>query len=135
MHEQDIVARNLEVVAEHIENEARDPVAVCALYTDDVIQEFPTRGLVFEGKDAIAANYARMFGAIGAPEMEPIERFATTTRVYDDMIVRFDLLREGMDNAPVRIGKRIELRLVHLFHMRDGLISREIVHENWREIE
>lgn len=135
MDEQALIARNLEIVAEHIENEARDPVAVCALYTGDIVQEFPARRLRFEGKDAIAANYKRMFGAIGMPEMEPVERFATPTRVYDDMIVRFDLLREGMDNAPVRIGKRIELRLVHLFHMRDGLISREIVHEHWRELE
>lgn len=72
-----------------------------------------------------------MFGALEDIELEPLDRFATQERVVDDMIVRFRLAGEGMDNAPVPVGSRVRLRLVHVFHMRDGLIEREIVHENW----
>ncbi|WP_260484362.1 nuclear transport factor 2 family protein [Sphingomicrobium flavum] len=128
----DIVERNLAAVAEHIANEARDPAEVMPLYTDDVVVEFPARNLKFEGKAAIEANYRRMFAAIEQPSLEPLDRFATHDRVVDDMIVRFRIVGEGMDNAPVKIGDRVALRLVHIFHMRDGLIAREIVHEDWQ---
>ena len=57
------------------------------------------------------------------------------TRVVDDMKVRFRLTGDGMVNAPVAIGARVELRLVHVFHMRGGRIAREIVHEEWRTID
>ena len=123
--------RNLQVVAQHIENEARDPESVLSLYTDDAVIEFPARDLRFASKPAITENYRRMFGALEDIELEPLDRFATQERVVDDMIVRFRLAGEGMDNAPVPVGSRVRLRLVHVFHMRDGLIEREIVHENW----
>lgn len=126
------IEQNLATVAAHIENEARDPAAILSLYTDDIVQEFPTRGLRFEGKDAIEANYRRMFEAIEDVELIPFERFATEDRVVDDMLVHCTLAGEGMDGAPVPIGSPVALRLVHVFHMRDGLISREIVHENWQ---
>ena len=35
----EMVARNLAVAAEHIENEARDPASVMDLYTDDIVLE------------------------------------------------------------------------------------------------
>ena len=128
-----MIERNLAVVAEHIENEARDPALVLSLYTDDVVQEFPSRGLRFEGKAAIEANYRRMFASIENVEMFPIERFATDERVVDDILVHFTLVGDGMVGAPVRTGRPVALRLVHIFHMREGLISKEIVHEHWQE--
>ena len=127
----DIIAKNLATVAEHIENEARAPSEIMPLYTEDIVVEFPTRGLIFEGKEAIEANYRRMFASIENPSLEPLDRFATEDRVVDDMIARFTIVGDGMVNAPVNIGDRVALRLVHVFHMRDGLISREIVHELW----
>ena len=126
-----MIERNLAVVAEHIENEGRDPASVMALYTDDIVLEIPGRRLRFEGKAPIEANYRRMFGALDDVSLEPLDRFASEDRVVDDMIVRFHLAREGMDNAPLPIGSDVALRLLHVFHMRDGLISREIVHEQW----
>lgn len=128
----DLIETNLAVVANHIENEARDPACVMPLYTEDVVLEIPTRGLKFEGKPAIEANYRRMFSALEDVSLEHLDRFATETRVVDDMIARFKLVGEGMDNAPIPIGSRVALRLVHVFHMRDGLIEREIVHEQWK---
>lgn len=130
----DIIAANLRVAAEHIENEGRDPASVMPLYTDDIVLEVPGRGLRFAGKAAIEANYRAMFAALDNVELEPLDRFATADRVVDDMIVRFRLAGEGMVGAPVPIGSRVELRLVHVFHMRDGRIAREIVHEDWKRI-
>lgn len=126
-----MIESNLATVAAHIENEARDPAEVMPLYTDDIVQEFPARGLRFEGKTAIEANYRRMFQAIRDVELFPLDRFATEDRVVDDMLVHCALVGPGMDNAPVPIGSDIALRLVHVFHMRDGLIAKEIVHEHW----
>ena len=125
--------RNLAVVAQHIENEGRDPASILPLYTDDIVLEIPGRGLRFEGKQAIEANYRRMFGALEDVALHPLDRFATGNRVVDDMVVTFRLAREGMDNAPMPIGSQVSLRLLHVFHMRDGLIEREIVHEQWNE--
>lgn len=128
----DLIERNLAVVATHIENEARDPALVIPLYTDDIVLDIPSRGLSFAGKQAIEANYRRMFGALENVAIEPLDRFATDHRVVDDMIVRFTLAGEGMDNAPLPIGTDVEMRLVHVFEMRDGLIARETVHEHWK---
>lgn len=127
-----MIETNLAVVAEHIENEARDPAGVLPLYTDDAVQEFPARGLRLQSKEDIQANYRRMFASITNLSLEPLDRFATEERVVDDMIVRFDLVGEGMVNCPIAPGNKVELRLVHVFHMRDGRIAREIVHENWK---
>jgi len=128
------VVHNLAVVEQHIRDEARDVDAVMDLYTDDVVLEVPSRGLRLDSREAIRANYVAMFGSMAEVELQPLERFATEDRVVDDMIVRFRLTGEGMVSAPVPIGARVELRLVHHFAMRDGHIAREQVFEIWRQI-
>ena len=129
-----IVERNLAIAAEHIENEGRDPASVMPLYTDDIVLEIPGRGLMFEGRAAIEANYRAMFSSLAEIAIEPLDRFATEDRVVDDMIVRFRLVGEGMVNAPVPVGSRVALRLLHVFHMRGEKIAREIVHEQWTRL-
>lgn len=128
-------ARNLAVVEAHLRDEARDPAAVMALYTDDIVLEMPTRGLRLEGKAAIEANYRRMFSALAEVEMVPLDRFATEDRVVDDCIVRFRLVGDGMVGAPLPVGSRVEMRLLHVFVMRDGLIARETVLEGWKRLD
>ncbi|UKK83994.1 nuclear transport factor 2 family protein [Sphingopyxis sp. BSN-002] len=127
----DIIARNLAVAHDHITNEGIDPASVMHLYTDDIILEVPGRGLRFDTHEAIEANYRRMFASFADVEIIPLDRFATETRVFDDMIVRLRLVGDGMVNAPVPVGSHVEMRLLHVFHMRDGKIAREIVHEQW----
>ena len=131
----DVAARNLAVAEAHLRDEARDPSGVMALYTDDIVLEMPTRGVTLTGKAAIEANYRRMFGAISEVEIEPLTRFATATHVVDDCVVRFRLVGEGFANAPVPVGSRVELRLMHLFAMCDGRIARETVLEGWRRLD
>lgn len=130
----DIIAHNLDIVQKHMEGEARDPASVMALYTDDIVLESPLRGLRLTDKAAIEANYLAMFGAMSDIEIVPLDRFATETRVVDDCIVRFSLSGEGFYRAPLPVGSRVELRLVHVFQMRDGLIARETVHEAWKAL-
>lgn len=127
---------NLDIVGDHIALEASDVDAALALYTDDIVWESPSRQLRFEGKEAVAANYRRMFSSLDFAtfELEPIERFATEDRVVDDCRVRFTLTGDGFANAPANVGDRVELRLVHIFEMRDGQIARESTFELWRKL-
>lgn len=131
----DVIRNNLAVVDAHLRDEAGDPAAVMALYTDGILLEMPSRGLSIAGKTAIEANYRRMFGAIRVLGFEPIDRFATETRVVDDCRVRFEIVGEGFDNAPYPIGARVELRLLHVFEMVDGKIDREKVFEGWSRLD
>ena len=130
----DPIARNLAVVDAHIRDEARDPSLVMDLYTDDIVLEMPTRGLTLTDKAAIEANYRAMFGSLADVEIIPGTRFATEDHVVDDCTVRFRLTGDGFVNAPLPVGSRVELRLMHLFAMRDGRIARETVYEGWRRI-
>lgn len=130
----DRIATNLAVVDAHIRDEARDPAGVMDLYTDDIVLEMPTRNLTLAGKAAIEANYRAMFGSMAEVEILPGTRFATEDHVVDDCIARFRLTGEGVVNAPLPVGSRVELRLMHLFAMRGGRIARETVYEGWRRI-
>lgn len=131
----DAIRRNLDTVDKHIRSEAVDVDSILGLYTDDIVLEIPGRGLRFEGREAIRANYIGMWESMGEVELEPLERFATADRVVDDMKVRLRLTGPGVARAPVPIGSRAEIRLVHHFSMRDGLICREQVFELWRALE
>ena len=132
--EADIIARNIAAVEAHFHNEdIGDVEAAVALYTDDAVWEGPLRGLRFVGKEATAANYRRMFASMRNIQIRPIERFATPDRVVDDCWVTFDLIGDGLVNAPVAVGKSVEMRLVHIFEMRDGKIARETAFEMMRE--
>ena len=125
--------QNLEVCGQHIALEDTDIDAALELYTSDVVWESPARNLRFQGREAVAANYRRMFSSLdfSSFEVEPIERFATDDRVVDDCRVRFTLTGDGFVNAPAKIGDRVELRLVHIFEMRQGKIARESTFELW----
>ena len=47
------------------------------------------------------------------------------------MWARFTLAGDGFENAPFPIGTKVKLRLLHNFHIRDGMIEREIGYEVW----
>lgn len=128
----DVRERNLEVVDRHMQGEARDVDSILSLYTDDVLFEVPGRGIRLVGREQIRENYVRMWPAMADVELVPLDRFATDDRVVDDMLVRMRLVGDGMVNAPLPIGSSVDLRLIHHFSMRDGLIAREQVFEIWR---
>lgn len=126
------VEQALAVVESHFREENPDQIEeALRLYTDDIVWEVPGRRVLYSGKQAVRDNYLRLFASAEGIEFEPIERFATPDRVVDDMWVRFTLRGTGFENAPVPEGTKVKMRLVHIFHIRDGLISRETGYEMW----
>jgi len=128
------IAQNLACVEKHFHSEAVDEVeAALDLYTDDIIWDAPAlNGLDrrFSGKDAVAKNYRELFASMRNVRFQFLQRFATEDRVVDDSIVTFEVIRDGYWHFPV--GARVEMRLVHIFEMRDGRIAKEIAFEMWQ---
>ena len=122
------VSTNLAVVEAHFHSEASNEVEeALELYTDDVVWEAPARKLTFLGKQTVEKNYRWMFAKMSNVQFTNLQRFATEDRVVDDSIVRFTLTGQGL--WPFPIGTEVEMRLVHIFEMRDGKICREIAFE------
>jgi polyferredoxin len=93
--------------------------------------EAPARGVSYTGRESIKANYLKLFASAEGVRFEPIERFASPDRVFDDMWVYFTLAGDGFENCPFPKGTKVRMRLLHNFHIRDGMIAREIGYEVW----
>jgi ketosteroid isomerase-like protein len=123
-------------VEAHFHSEATNEVeAALELYTDDIVWEAPApNGLnrVFSGKEAVARNYRDLFATMREVNFTHVQRFATEDRVVDDSLVTFEIVQDGYWYFPV--GSHIEVRLVHIFEMRDGKIAKEIVFEMARAL-
>jgi ketosteroid isomerase-like protein len=128
------IARNLAAVENHFHSEAVNEVeAALETFTDDIVWEAPApNGLnrSFSGKKDVAANYRRLFASMRDVKFEFLQRFATEDRVVDDSNVTFEVATDGYWHFPK--GSRIRMRLVHIFEMRDGKISKEIVFDMGR---
>jgi ketosteroid isomerase-like protein len=123
--DQDTIATNLAVVEAHFGSEAVGRVEeAIALYTDDVVWEAPSRHVLLKGKAAVADNYRQIFHTIQNIQWHCLDRFATEDRVVDDSLITFEVATEGF--IPLPVGTRCEMRLTHIFEMRDGKISKEI---------
>jgi ketosteroid isomerase-like protein len=130
---QDTVTNNLAVVEAHFHSEAANEIEqALKLYTEDIIWEAPARQLVFKGKQSVAENYRKIFTSIKGVEFRNLDRFATEDRVVDDSIISFTITKEGF--LPFPIGQKIEMRLAHIFEMREGKISKEIAFEMPRPV-
>ena len=122
---QDKIAENLSVVEAHFGGEASGRIeAAIDLYTDDIVWEAPARNLLIKGKDAVAANYREMFSSLKDVEFHCMDRFATEDRVVDDSVITFEVTKDGF--MPLPAGTKGQMRLTHIFEMRDGKISKEI---------
>jgi len=71
-----------------------------------------------------------MFASSKDVELRGLQRFATEDRVVDDSVARFKVV--GPYSVPVPIGSEVEMRLVHIFEMRDGKIAKEVAFEMWK---
>ena len=128
------IAQNLACVEQHFHSEAEHEVtAALALYTDDIVWEGPAlNGLnrAYSGKAAVAQNYRELWAAMRDVKFTFLQRFATEDRVVDDSLVTFEVIKDGYWHFPV--GSKVEMRLVHIFEMRGGKISRELVFDMGR---
>ena len=125
----DTQAKNLSTVEKHFHGEATaDVAAALDTFTEDVVWEaLAPNGInrSFTGKRDVAENYRRLWISMKDIEWEAVDRFAGDDRVVDDSIIRFTVAQEGYWSWPA--GSRIEMRLVHIFEMCDGKISKEKV--------
>ena len=132
----DRVSRNLAAVENHFHSEALNEVeAALATFTDDIVWEAPApNGLdrSFAGKQAVAENYRALFASMRDVKFQFLQRFATEDRVVDDSLVTFEVARDGYWHFP--LGSKVEMRLVHIFEMRDGKIARELVFDMGRPV-
>jgi len=129
----DIIAKNLDVVQAHFHNE--NPAGIKAaldLYTDDIVWEVPARGILLRGKEDVLREYTGIFESAEGLEITTIRRFATETMVVDDCFLTFKITGPGWRNCPFEIGTDVNMRLVHIFELRDGKICRENGYEVWR---
>jgi ketosteroid isomerase-like protein len=135
--DKDRIAENLAAVELHFHTEAQNEIeAALELYTDDIVWEAPApNGLnrSFSGKQAVAESYRELFASMGNIEFQPLQRFATEDRVVDDSLVTFEVVKDGYW-PHFSTGQKIEMRLVHIFEMRDGKISKEIVFDMGRPL-
>jgi len=132
----DRIARNLACVGKHFHSEAVDEVeAALDLYTCDIIWEAPAlNGLdrSFSGKQDVAKNYRELIASLRNVRFQSLQCFATEDRVVDDSMVTFEIARCGY--WPWSVDTKLEMRLVHIFEMRDGKISRELVFDMGRPV-
>jgi ketosteroid isomerase-like protein len=123
------IAQNLACVDGHFHSEAENDIeAALELYTDDIIFEAGAlNGLnrSFSGKQAVAKFYRELWATMKDMEFQFLQRFATEDRVVDDSLVTFKVVRDGCW-PHFSTGEKIEMRLVHIFEMRDGKISRKL---------
>jgi hypothetical protein len=131
----DIVAANLALVEGHFHSELKNEIEhALDLYTDDIVWEGPARGVRFVGKAAVEAMYRAMFASMKDVRIQHLTRVADEHHVFDDSILWFTLVADGIDNIPFPISTRIELRFVHLFEIRDGKICKETTFEVFRPV-
>ena len=60
---------------------------------------------------------------------------AQPDRVFDDKWTTFRISGDGFDNCPFPIGTKVKMRLLHNFHIRDGMIAKDNGYEVWRSDE
>jgi hypothetical protein len=132
-----IIARNLKVVDLHFHTENPDEVEkAVAVYADDITWEAPSRGIVMKDPKEVLEAYRNIFRTMAYRKTLDLRRFATETFVFDDQIAHAKVVGDPalMPNMPFPKGTEVYARLVHCFQMRDGLITREIAYEIWREL-
>jgi hypothetical protein len=126
----------LDLVDTHLHTETPESIEECIkLYTDDAVWEAPARAVAYTGRERIKEMYLRIFDSADGIRFQPVERFASPHRVFDDMWVTFRLSGDGFENCPYPIGTKVKMRLLHNFHIRGGLIAREIGYEIWARDE
>jgi steroid delta-isomerase-like uncharacterized protein len=101
-----------------------DIPGVLATYTDDVVwDDVGHPACPVQGKDAASAMYEGIVAAIPDLRLRTVDRFAADGRVVDEAVasghVHGHFLGVDGGGAPVRF------RMLHVFDLRGGLISRE----------
>ena len=116
----DIIDRNF--AAEN----AHDVPATLATYTDDIVWDDVTHpDAPFHGKEEVASVYSTIIDAIPDLRLETVRRLNDEGGrfVVDESIISGHVVGEwaGVNGG----GAPVSIRILHVFELRDGLISHE----------
>lgn len=115
----------LDVIERHFAAEnAHDVAATLTTYTEDVVwDDVAHPACPVRGKDATAQMYEGIMVAIPDLHLESTMRFATVDHVVDESLATGHVLGRFLGVAGG--GAPVSFRMLHVFDLRDGLISRE----------
>jgi steroid delta-isomerase-like uncharacterized protein len=115
----------MDIIDRHFAAEnAHDVQGTLATYTDDLVWDDVGNPVCpVYGKGAAGEIYEGIIGAIPDLHLESVVRFACRDHVVDESVaighIRGEFIGIEGGGAPVRF------RILHVFDIRDGLISRE----------
>lgn len=117
----------MDIVDRHFAAEnAHDVAATLATYTDDIVWDDVTHpDAPFHGKEEVGRVYSSIIDAIPDVKLESVKRFSGEDGrfVIDESLISGHVQGEwaGMNGG----GAPVEVRILHIFEIRDGLISYE----------
>lgn len=117
----------MEIIDRHFAAEnAHDVDATLSTYTDDIVWDDITHpDAPFHGKEQVGAVYSGILDAIPDVHLQSVRRFQGDGGRYvvDESIITGHVEGEwaGMSGG----GAPVEVRILHIFELRDGLICYE----------
>src|SRR6476659_5994524 len=112
------------LIDEHFQAELDEDIeAVVATFADDVEHDVVGRPTVSRGRSGAAAFYRELFADLHLQRFETVHRYHGADFVVDESIVHATAI-----GSPFGIpgkGRVLSFRLLHIFDVRDGLITRE----------
>jgi steroid delta-isomerase-like uncharacterized protein len=117
----------MDIIDRHFAAEnARDVPATLATYTDDIVWDDVTHpDSPFHGKEQVASVYGTIIDAIPDLHLESVKRFTGEGGRY---VVDESILTGHVEGAWAGVtggGAPVEVRMLHIFELRDGLICYE----------
>jgi uncharacterized protein len=116
----------MDIIDRHFAAEnAHDIEGTLATYTDDIVWDDVTHpACPVQGKEAAGEIYASIMDAIPDINLEPVRRFGAGESIVVDESILTGHVRgswAGVEGG----GAPVQVRMLHVFELRDGLIARE----------
>jgi steroid delta-isomerase-like uncharacterized protein len=116
----DLIERHFAAENDH------DVAGTLATYVDDVVWDDVANPMCpVHGKEATSLMYQGVLSSIPDIHLEPIVRFSCADHVVDESLLTGHV--EGLFLGISGGGAAVSFRILHIFDLRDGLISREQV--------
>jgi hypothetical protein len=126
----------LDVVTMHLQEENPERIDECIrLYTEDAVWEAPARLVSYQGRETIKKMYLKVFNGVENSYLRRLSAGRLRTACSMIRMPPSALSGDAFENCPLPIGTKVKMRLIHNFHIRDGLIAREVGYEVWRRAE
>ena len=115
----------MDIIERHFAAEnAHDVAGTLATYTDDLVWDDVGNPVCpVYGKSAAGEIYEGIIDAIPDLHLESVSRFASGDHVVDESVATGHI--EGTFIGIEGGGASVRFRILHVFDIRDGLISRE----------